>query len=192
MEKLTLKDIVPLPEYEKIRDSFKKRVIQLKEYRRIHLGDLITLVFENRETAKLQIEEMMRVERIYSEEKIQNEIDIYNSLIPDPNELSATLFIEIIEESKIRPQLDRLRGLDKGKSLYLEMGPEKIYALFEEGHSDETKISAVHYIRFRFSPEAIQTFRKGETEISLAIDHPNYQAMVKLSDQTRRTLATDF
>jgi hypothetical protein len=192
MEKLTLKDIIPLPEYEKIRDSFKKRVIQLKETRRFHLGEIITLVFENRETVKMQIQEMMRVEHIYDEQKIQNEIDIYNELIPDQDELSATLFIEIIEESKIKSQLDRLIGLDNGQSLFFQIGSDRVYAKFEEGHSNETKISAVHYVRFKFTPELIKTFMEGQGEISLVIDHPNYQAKTKLREPTRQALAPDF
>lgn len=192
MEKLVVKEIIPLPEYEKIRDSFKKKVIRLKENRRVHLGEIITLVFENRETVRMQIQEMMRVEHIDDEQKIQDEIDIYNALIPDQNELSATLFIEIIEESKIKPQLDQLMGLDHGQSLFFQIGSEKVYAKFEEGHSNETKISAVHYVRFQFSPAQIKTFTEGKTEIFLAIDHPNYQAKTKLTEQTGHSLALDF
>jgi hypothetical protein len=192
MVKLTLKDIISLPEYEKIRDSFKKKVIQLTESRRIHLGEIVTLVFENRETVKKQIQEMMRVEHIYDEQKIQNEIDIYNALIPDQDELSATLFIEIIEESKIRPQLDQLMGLDNGKSLFFQIGSEKVYAKFEVGHSNETKISAVHYLRFKFSPAVVKTFTEGKIEISLVIDHPHYQAKTKITEPTRHSLALDF
>lgn len=192
MEKLSLKDIIPLPEYENIRDSFRKSVIQLKETRRIHLGEFITLVFENRETVKRQIQEMMRVEHIYDEQKVQNEIDIYNALIPDQNELSATLFIEIIEEPKIKPQLDSLMGLDNGKSLFFQIGSERVYAKFEEGHSNETKISAVHYLRFKFTPELIKVFTEGKGEIFLVIDQPNYRAKTKLTDMTRRSLVQDF
>ena len=192
MEKLTIKDIIPLPGYEKIRDSFKKRIIQKKEARRIHIGDIITLVFENRETVKLQIQEMIRVEHIYEEEKIQNEIDIYNALIPDRNELSATLFIEIIEESKIKPELDKLMGLDNGKCLFFQAGSEKIFAKFEEGHSNASKISAVHYIRFQFSSGQIKTFVDGKEDIFLAIEHPYYRAKTKLSEQTRLALSLDF
>ncbi|MFI5304427.1 MAG: DUF3501 family protein [Nitrospiria bacterium] len=192
MEKLTLKDIMPLTSYEKIRDSFKKKIIHEKEFRRVHLGDIITLFFENRETVKLQIQEMMRIEHIYEDQKIQNEIDIYNALIPDLNELSATLFIEIIEESKIKPQLDKMMGLDNGKSLFFQAGPEKIFAKFEKGHSNVSKISAVHYVRFKFSSGQIKTFVEGKEDIYLTVEHPNYRAKTKLNEQFRHAVTPDF
>lgn len=187
-----LKDILPLPEYEKARESLKKEVIQLKDERRIHLGDIVTLVFENRETVKRQIQEMMRVEHIYDEQKIQNEIDIYNALIPDQDELSATLFIEIIDESKIKPQLDQMIGLDNGKSLYFQIGTDRVYANFEEGHSNESKISAVHYIRFKLTPDQEKKIAEKNDEISLVIDHPNYHAQTRLTEKNCQSLALDF
>ncbi|MBI1820882.1 MAG: DUF3501 family protein [Nitrospirae bacterium] len=192
MQKLTLKDILPLNEYEKVRNDLKKNVIQIKANRRVHLGDIITLVFENRHTISLQIQEMMRVEHIYDEKKIQDEIDIYNALIPEQDELSATLFIEITEEPKIKPELDKLMGLDNGRSVFFEIGSQKVYAKFEEGHSNETKISAVHYVRFEFSPELIQILKTGKEDIFLEIDHPNYKARIKLNHATRQSLANDL
>jgi hypothetical protein len=192
VEKLTLKDILPLPEYEKIRETFKKKVIQLKDERRVHLGEIVTLVFENRETVQKQIQEMMRVEHIYEEQKIQNEIDIYNALIPDEDELSATLFIEIVEESKIKPQLDQMIGLDNGKSLFFQIGPDRVYAKFEEGHSNESRISAVHYVRFKLTPEQKKRFGEETETISLVIDHPHYHAQTRLTEKNRQSLSLDF
>ena len=192
MEKLTIQDILPLNEYETVRNDLKKRIIQVKSCRRVHVGDCVTLVFENRETLKLQIQEMMRVEHIYDNQKIQDEIDIYNVLIPDENELSATLFIEITEESKIKSQLDQLMGLDNGRSVFLKIGSERAYARFEEGHSNETKISAVHYICFKLTPERVAVWKAGKEAIFLVIDHPNYQAEAQLLPDTRRSLSDDF
>jgi TusA-related sulfurtransferase len=192
MNKITFKDILPLPEYEKVRETLKRKVIQLKEERRIHLGEIVTVLFENQETVKRQIQEMMRVEHIYEEQKIQNEIDIYNALIPDQDELSATLFIEIVEESKIKPQLDQMIGLDNGKSLFFQIGPDRVYAKFEEGHSNESRISAVHYVRFNLTPEQIKRFQTQKDAISLRIDHINYQAETRLTNKNRESLSLDF
>jgi hypothetical protein len=192
MRKLTLKDILPLSEYEKIRNDFRQDVIRLKLNRRIPLGDVITLVFENHETIKFQIQEMLRVEHIYDEEKIEAEINIYNALIPDQNELSATLFVEITDEAKIKPQLHKLMGLDRGKKIFFQIGSQKVYANFEEGHSNESRISAVHYIRFKFSPELIECWKSGKEEIFLEVDHPNYQARIKLPGNMSESLARDF
>jgi hypothetical protein len=192
MNKITFKDILPLPEYEKVRETLKRKVIQLKEERRIHLGEIVTVLFENQETVKRQIQEMMRVEHIYEEQKIQNEIDIYNALIPDQDELSATLFIEIVEESKIKPQLDQMIGFDNGKSLFFQIGPDRVYAKFEEGHSNESRISAVHYVRFNLTPEQIKRFQTQKDAISLRIDHINYQAETRLTNKNRESLSLDF
>ncbi len=192
MRKLTLKDILSLSDYEKIRNEFRQDVIRLKATRRVSLGDIITLVFENHETIRFQIQEMMRVEHIYDEEKIEAEINIYNALIPDENELSATLFIEITDESKIKERLDQLMGLDRGNRLFFHIGSLKVYANFEEGHSNESKISAVHYIRFKFSPELIECWKSGREEIFLEVDHSNYKARIKLPDTIIKSLAKDF
>ncbi|HLB94611.1 MAG TPA: DUF3501 family protein, partial [Nitrospiria bacterium] len=114
MERIQLKDIQPLSEYEPIRKQFRKHIIALKKRRRILLGDRISLVFENRDTILFQIQEMMRVEHIYDAAKIKDELDTYNPLIAGPGELSATLFIEITEADRIKEILDDLQGIDNG------------------------------------------------------------------------------
>lgn len=192
MRKLTLQDVMPLSAYEAVRNEFKKKIIDLKRDRRVGLGEIITLIFENRETVKLQIQEMIRVEHIYDDKKIQNEIDIYNALIPGPGELSATLMIEITDEKKIKPLLDSLIGLDNGKSVYFKIGERKVFAVFEEGHSEATKIAAVHYVRFIFPSEAIDAWKEGKEEVLLVADHPNYHATTKISADMLKSLAADF
>ena len=192
MELLTLKDIRPLPEYEPIRDSFRERIISIKKRRRIFLGDRISIIFENRETIQWQIQEMMRVEHIYDPAKIQSELDVYNRLIAGPDELSATLFIEITQQDQVKEILDRLQGIDNNRSIYIELGAEKIYALFETGHSKEDKLSAVHYIRFQITQA--QKFALGDDSVpaSLVLDHPNLRAKTALHPDTRHELANDF
>jgi len=192
MDTLQLKDIKPLSEYEPIRKAFREQIIALKKLRRVPLGERITLVFENRDTLLFQIQEMMRVEHIYDPKKIQDELDTYNPLIAGPGELSTTLFIEITEAERIKEILDSLHGIDDGRSIYLELGPDRIYGRFEEGHSKEDKLSAVHYVRFRLSPEQQAVFRNAATPAALIVKHPNYSARTILTPGTRRVLSGDF
>jgi hypothetical protein len=192
VDTLQLKDIKPLSEYEPIRKAFRERIIALKKLRRVPLGDRITLVFENRDTLLFQIQEMMRVEHIYDPKKIQDELDTYNPLIAGPGELSATLFIEITESERIQEILNSLQGIDDGQSIYLELGPERIYSRFEEGHSKEDKLSAVHYVRFQLSTEQQAAFRNDATPAALVADHPNYRAETPLSPEIRQELSRDL
>lgn len=192
MDTLQLKNIKPLSDYEPIRKEFRERIIALKKRRRVSLGDRMTLVFENRDTILFQIQEMMRVEHIYDDQKIQDELDAYNPLIAGAGELSATLFIEITEPERIKEILDSLQGIDDGRSIYLELGPERIYGRFEKGHSKEDKLSAVHYVRFQFSPEQQAEFRNNATPAALVADHPKYRTRTVLENAVRRELSGDL
>jgi len=192
MESLNLNDIRPLSEYEPVRKVFRDRIIALKKGRRVLLGDRISTVFENRDTILFQIQEMMRVEHIYDPVKIQDELDAYNPLIPGPGELSATLFIEITDSDRIKEILDRLSGIDDGRSVFIDLGSDRIYGRFEAGHSREDKLSAVHYVRFAFSPEQRTLFRDIRIPAALAVDHPHYRARTPLIPEVRHQLAMDF
>jgi Protein of unknown function (DUF3501) len=192
MNTLRLEDIKPLSEYEPVRNAFRERIITMKKDRRVLLGDRISMVFENRETILFQIQEMMRVEHIYDPTKIQDELNAYNPLIPGAGELSATLFIEITDPDQIKEVLDQLSGIDNGRSVFIELGPDPIYGRFEAGHSREDKLSAVHYIRFNFSDEQRTAFQHGAIPAALVVDHPHYSARTILSGETRHHLAMDF
>jgi len=192
MNKLSLADIKPLSEYEPIRKDFRSRIIELKRNRRVSLGDQITVVFENRDTLAYQIQEMMRTEHIYDEAGIQAEIDTYNAIVPGPGELSATLFIEITDPDQIKDTLDRLQGIDRGDAVYFELGTERINGVFESGHSKEDKLSAVHYVRFPFSPAQQAAFRDPNIKAALVANHPHYRARTILSDSVRASLARDL
>ena len=192
MKKLTRADIKPLPEYEPIRQESRKRIVDLKRHRRLSAGDTITLVFENRDTLIHQIQEMMRTEHIYDEDKIQEEIDTYNALIPEPGELSATFFIEITEKERVKEVLDRLQGIDNGQAVYIQLGEERIDAVFEAGHSKEDKLSAVHYVRFRFSPGQLKAFEDNSVQAKIVVDHPSYHAETVVPDQVRSSLLKDL
>jgi hypothetical protein len=192
MEPIRRADIKALQDYEPVRDASRREVIALKKTRRVVLGECVSLVFENRRTVVHQIQEMMRAEHIYDEALILHEIETYNQLIPAAGELSATVFIEVDDPQAIQPTLDRLRGLDDGRSLVLRIdGVPPIDAAFEAGHSNEEKISAVHYVRFRLDAAAQRALRDGAAA-SLAVVHPRYQAETPLSDDTRRQLLSDL
>lgn len=189
MNKVSLDDIIGLSAYEKIRDRFRREIIELKQKRRISVGPRVSLVFENRETVIFQIQEMLRAERITDIDKIREEIDVYNALIPDPGELSATMFLEIEDQTHLREELLKFLGVDE--ALFFDLGSHSIHARFEEGRSKEDKISAVQYVRFEFTTEATAAFQNGEAA-QLRIDHPNYQATVTLTDAARDSLLGDL
>jgi hypothetical protein len=192
MEKLTIKDILPLPEYERVRGDFRQRVIEIKRRRRVGIGDEISLTFENRQTILFQIQEMIRAERMTDRGKILEEIETFNDLIPGQGELSATLFIEIVEQGKIRETLDRLKGIDNGRSLYLQIGEEKVFGVFEAGRSTDEKISSVHYVKFPLSPGQAKTFTEGVAPAALILDHPNYRKAGGIAPEIRAELSKDL
>lgn len=189
MRKVAIDDIVGLPGYERIRQDLRRRIIELKQKRRVSLGDRLSLVFENRDTVIFQIQEMLRVENISDLDKIRQEIATYNQLIPDSGELSATLFLEIEDQTHLREELVKFQAIEEAISL--RIAAHRLEALFEPGRSKEDKISAVHYIRFRFDDQALEAFVSG-TRTELVIDHRNYQAAVVLQPETQRSLGEDL
>jgi len=190
MKPIILDDIMGLPAYEKARDEFRRRIIELKKIRRVAVGDKISLVFENRDTVIFQIQEMLRAERITDLDKIREEIEAYNGLIPGPQELSATLFLEIEDQSHLREELLKFLGIDE--AVYLKIGESSIHARFEKGRSKEDKISGVQYIKFPFSDSEIRSFTEGKEKMELVIDHANYRAHAVLGEETRKSLAQDL
>jgi hypothetical protein len=188
---ITLSDILNIADYEKQRPEYRKRIIEAKRHRRVQVGPCMTFVFENRATVLFQIQEMVRTERLVHEEHIQHEIDTYNRLLPSPNELSATLLIDITEAEKIRPMLDSLIGLPE-KSVYLVIGEKEIEATFDEEQSEEGRISAVQYIRWKLDEQEVERLRFGQAEISILIRHPNYQHSTQLTNEQRLAIAKDL
>ena len=191
--KIELGDVLNFFEYEKVRDEMRRRVIALKHARRVAAGRYLSFVFENRDTLLFQIQEMCRAERIVAEDKVQEEIDVYNALLPGPDELSATMFIEIQDMARVKPILDRLAGIDRGQCVWLQIGPDlAVPGEFEAGHSDEEKgkLAAVHFVRFRFSPEAARAFPKAQ--VHLVVEHPAEQARTRLEPEVLAALAQDL
>ena len=189
MKKVGLDDILGLSGYEKVREDFLRRIIELKRKRRISIGDRISLVFENRDTVIFQIQEICRAERITDLDKIREEIAVYNGLIPNPGELSATMFLEIEDQTHLRDELLKFLGIDEAVSLHV--GGQSIRGRFEEGRSKEDKISAVQYARFPFTAAAQQAFLAG-ARAELLVDHANYQARAVLESATQASLAEDL
>ena len=192
MKPLTVQDVLPIEEYERSREAFRRRIIDLKQRRRLSVGDLITMVFENRETVLFQVQEMIRAERILRPERVREEVDMYNEQIPGAGELSATLMIEVTDPSLVKPVLDRLKGIDCGQTVGLRVGPHLVYGTFEQGRSNEEKISAVHYVRFPV-PGAVKALMEDPAvPMQVVVTHPRYQAVQPVSEEMRRSLLEDF
>ena len=192
-ERIALKDVLNFFEYEKVRTEMRGRVIDLKRVRRVPVGEHLSFVFENRDTVLFQIQEMCRVERITDDARIQDEIDVYNALLPGPGELSATLFIEITDKAQIQPVLDRFMGIDVGPTVWIQVGKDfAVPGTFEAGHSDEEKgkLSAVHFVRFAFPPEAVRAF--ADSPVHLVVDHAAVRARAELPAETKAQLLEDL
>jgi Protein of unknown function (DUF3501) len=189
--KLTLDDISDLREYERERDEFRRHIVEMKKRRRVQLGDLLTITFENTDTMRFQIQEMARVERMLTDEQIRNEVDTYNQLIPEANELSGTLFIEIDDKERLYEWLPKLIGIQRAVSIWLHDGASvPSTAEDEERLTREETTTTVHYLKFRFTPEQVDAFAAGPVRI--VVDHPNYNAVVELTEEQRSELTGDL
>jgi Protein of unknown function (DUF3501) len=191
MHKLTFDDIKDLREYERERDEFRRHIVEMKKRRRVQLSDLLTITFENTDTMRFQIQEMARIERMLTDEQIRNELDTYNQLIPNPNELSGTLFVEIDDKERLYEWLPKLVGIQRAVSIWLHDGssvpstPED-----EERLTREETTTTVHYLKFRFMPEQVDAFAAGPVRI--VVDHANYNAVVELTEEQRSELVGDL
>ena len=196
MRKIQLGEIKDILEYEKVRADAKARNLEVTRHRRVSVGERLTFLFENRETVWFQIQEMVRTERIVEPSRVQDEIDTYNGLIPDPGEVSATLFIEIPEiarlgQQEVRGLVNRFLGLERD-CVFLELGATRVPARFEGGHSQEERMSAVHFLRFGLPPSARAALAEPAQPARLAVEHPNYRASAELPAGTRAALRADL
>ncbi len=195
MRKLTVDDIVDHRAYERERDAFRAAIIAMKKRRRIALGEFVTIVFENTDTMRFQVQEMARAERMLTDDAIAGEVATYNELIPDPGELSGTLFLELTDDAALREWLPKLRDIEF--HVHFDLGPRdgetsRVTAIprDEERLTREDITSSVHYLRFPFDAEQRKLLTAGPARI--VIDHPEYQATVELSDEQRAELSGDF
>ena len=190
MRKLTNRDIKDLREYERERAAFRAEIIAMKKRRRLILGDLLSIVFENAATMRFQIQEMARAEKMLRDEQIAHELDTYNQLLPETGELSGTLFIEIDDADALHYWLPRL--VDIEQYVQFVVGSEAVPAR-EEDAERLTRVdvtSAVHYLKFAFTPEQQRAFGGGPVRI--VVTHPEYEADVTLTDEQRDELVGDF
>ncbi len=194
--KLTLADIADLRAYERERNEFRAHVIALKKRRRVHVGPFITLVFENRETIRFQIQEMARVEKLITDEAIQGELDTYNPLIPSPGELCATVFLELTDDAQLREWLPKLVGIERSLALRAGSGDASVLlraapeAAHEAQLTREEVTASVHYVHWRLSADDIASVAMGP--VSLLVDHPAYREATELDAATVAELLADL
>jgi hypothetical protein len=192
MEKLTRNDLWKLEDYARERHAFRAKVIAHKKTRTVHLGPHLTLIFEDRVTVQYQVQEMLRIERIFEPEAIDEELGAYNPLIPDGANLKATMLIEYDDVDERKKELEKLRGIED--VIELAIGSQaSIRAIADEdlNRSNETKTSAVHFLRFELSPAMIGALRGGEA-LAFAVAHPHYAARVTAERAVREALLADF
>jgi hypothetical protein len=191
--KLALADIADLRAYEREREGFRRHVIALKKRRRVHLGPVMTLLFENRDTIRFQIQEMARVERLITDEAIQGELDAYNPLVPEPGQLCATVFLELTSDAELREWLPKLVGIERSIALRTADG-ELLRAEPEAAHAsqltrDETTAS-VHYVWWQLTPAEVDAVAAGPA--ALVVDHPAYEHEAPLGAETMAELLADL
>jgi hypothetical protein len=193
MKKLNKSDLFSLEEYSINRDSFRKKVLEEKQYRKVYIGEHVVLLFENKNTIQYQIQEMLRIEKIFDAEGIQEELDAYNPLIPDGSNLKAVMLIEYPNVEERKEKLKILKGIEK--KIWIKVGSHnKVYAIADEDleREDETKTSAVHYLRYEFSVSMINDWKNGSS-IVMGIDHENYQSSETIiSSDISSSLSGDF
>ena len=188
MKKVELKDVLDLTAYEKQRPEIRARIIKEKDKRRIHVGPRVTYLFETYDTMWYQVQEMTRAERIVSDEGIADELRAYNELVPDKNQLSASMLIEIDEIEERKSFLTKI--VDLPTHTYLVIDGQKILADFDPRQGSEDKLSSVQYIKFSLTQEQADRFSSGN--IVFGFDHNEYSHEYTLSDEEKRVLSDDI
>ncbi|MET0104525.1 MAG: DUF3501 family protein [Sedimenticola sp.] len=192
MSKLSHADLYTLEEYARIRPEFRARVIEHKKSRRVPIGEHAALYFEDGLTMQYQIQEMLRIERIFEREGIQEELDVYNPLIPDGSNWKATFMMEYADVEERKVMLARLIGVER--ALYVQVeGFDRVHPIANEDLERETedKTSSVHFVRFELTGEMVAAAKQG-APIRAGIDHPAYSAETLLAEPVRSSLAGDL
>jgi len=183
--------LLSLEAYARERNAFRARVMEHKKLRTVHLGDHLTLLFEDELTIRYQVQEMLRIERIFEEAGIQGELDAYNPLVPDGTNWKATMLIEYPDVDERKRMLERLKGIERQVWVQVQ-GCTGVHAIADEDLERETdeKTSSVHFLRFELTPEMCQALRKGAA-VAVGVDHPEYRARIELASDVRAALAAD-
>jgi hypothetical protein len=193
MQKLTRDDLYSLEHYSEIRDEFRNQVLSHKRNRRVELGTNAALYFEDRLTMQYQVQEMLRIERIFEAAGINDELEAYNPLIPDGSNWKATFMVEFPEVEERRAMLAQLIGIENKVYVQVE-GFDRVYAIADEDleRSDEKKTSAVHFMRFELTSGQVDALKSGAA-MAAGIDHENYQVEISpLPENVRQSLIGDL
>jgi hypothetical protein len=189
---ITRDSLLSLEAYARERNTFRARVIEHKKRRTVSLGGHVTLLFEDELTVRYQVQEMLRIERIFEEEGIQHELDAYNPLVPDGTNWKATMLIEYPDEAERKRRLAELKGIER--RVWIEVrGAERVYAIADEDleRENEEKTSSVHFLRFELGAPMRQALGRG-AGVTVGIDHPRYRASVELAPEVRAALCADL
>jgi hypothetical protein len=189
---LKASDLFSLEQYARQRGDFRNRVIEHKKHRKIAIGPNATWLFEDRLTIQYQIQEMLRVERIFEPEGIQDELDAYNPLIPDGSNWKSTFMIEYPDPDERKVALEQMKGVERRCYVQVD-GFERVYAVADEDLERENaeKTSSVHWLRFELTP-AMRTAVKSGAQVSVGIDHPAYQHSTNLSPESIKALSREL
>jgi hypothetical protein len=193
MDKLSRASLMTLEAYAKARKDFRTRVIAHKKPRTVHLGEHVTLIFEDRLTIQYQVQEMLRVEKIFEDAGIQDELDAYNPLIPDGRNFKATMLIEYEDEKERKGALALLKAVEDRTWVQVE-GLPRVYAIADEDldRENEEKTSSVHFLRFELTREMADALKYGMA-LSMGVDHPHYQARLEpVAPEVREALLKDL
>ena len=192
MEKLSHETLMSLEEYARNRADFRARVIEHKKDRRVAIGDHAALYFEDTFTMQYQVQEMLRIEKIFEPEGIQEELDVYNPLIPDGNNWKATFMIEYQDVEERKAALAKMVGIED--KVWVKVGDqERVHPISNEDldRTTEDKTSSVHFMRFELTADMVSA-AKGGASITMGIDHPAYNYEVEVSDSVRQSLVNDL
>ncbi len=192
MRKLTNADIKDLREYEREREAFRAEIIAIKKRRRILVGDIMSIVFENAATMRFQIQEMARAERMLRDEQIAHELETYNELIPETGELSSTMFIEIDDDEALHYWLPRLVDIEQYIKFVVGNAEVPAHEQNAERLTRDDITSTVHYLKFKFTPEQQKAFEDPDVPARIIVQHPEYEVDVTLTDEQRDELVGDF
>jgi hypothetical protein len=190
---LTHSDLHSLEEYSRIRNDFKRIAVNHRKHRQVQLGSHMTLHFEDRVTVKYQIQEMLLIEKTFTADGIQDELDAYNPLIPTGTNLKATLTIEYSDPEVRSTKLEELHRVED--KIYIKVeGHQPVYAIADEDmdRSNDTKTAAVHFLRFELTPEMIKDMCDSDTAFTVGVNHPAYTEYTRVNTLTREMLVKDF
>ena len=189
--KLKIEDLLSLEDYDDQREVIKKDLINHKKNRTVSIGEHVILLFEDYSTIKYQVQEMLRIEKIFNKKEMQEEIDAYNPLIPDGDNLKATMLIMYPDVDERKVMLSKLHGIEN--NVWLSCGPKRITAFSDEDleRSRDNKTSAVHFLRFQLDQDGVTEFMSNE-KINLGVNHSEYNKEIELVPNTRSSLVKDL